>query len=572
MRLCQIEIENFKGISKRQVIPLKPITLLFGPNSAGKSTVLQALQYMREMIERGNFDPDKTISGATDLGGFSTLVHKQNLELPIQIRLEFEQDAMAFDGILNRLQYGPESAFPEPESWDREIADLEEALPMWGVLSEFQIDKIGLEIEVRWSWSRMTAFLSRYSVFYNGERFASVSTDANDDAAWLSDFNFAHPLLQAAEFNDDRTFVTPMPDCESPLSALMGELGIDRISSGGDTPQINYVLPVDLYFPFAICAKRELRYHWANDEGADFGKSRLLARLLDELVLDPALLAKEYLAGVCHIGALRDVPSRRYRSERSPEEASWARGQAAWDLLIADRNGKLTSEVNRWLSIRLGMPYRVDVLTEKRVPVPGLLDRFIQLGLSDADLDELQREYKQYPEQRTLLLSDIQNQVRVALDEVGIGLSQVLPILVAANHQAAELIVVEQPELHLHPAVQVALGDLFIETALGKQKKWQTTRPDRLNLNGSGRSSTTSALIETHSEHLILRLLRRIRETTAQELPPGVKGLKTDQIAVLYVAATDEGVRYSELRVDDEGEFIDRWPNGFFEERTEELF
>jgi AAA15 family ATPase/GTPase len=58
MRLARIEIENFKGIGSPQAIDLRPITLLFGPNSAGKSTILQALHYLREILERGNVDPD----------------------------------------------------------------------------------------------------------------------------------------------------------------------------------------------------------------------------------------------------------------------------------------------------------------------------------------------------------------------------------------------------------------------------------------------------------------------------------------------------------------------------------
>ena len=63
MRLTRIEIENFKGIGDRQMVELRPITLLFGPNSAGKSTILQALHYLREILERGNIDPDVTIAG-----------------------------------------------------------------------------------------------------------------------------------------------------------------------------------------------------------------------------------------------------------------------------------------------------------------------------------------------------------------------------------------------------------------------------------------------------------------------------------------------------------------------------
>lgn len=58
MRLKSLTIENFKGISDPVTIELKPITLLFGPNSAGKSTIVQAFHYMREILERGNVDVD----------------------------------------------------------------------------------------------------------------------------------------------------------------------------------------------------------------------------------------------------------------------------------------------------------------------------------------------------------------------------------------------------------------------------------------------------------------------------------------------------------------------------------
>src|SRR5271170_2934453 len=93
MRLSRIEIENFKGIGATQVIDLKPITLLFGPNSAGKSTVLQALHYLREILERHNADPDQTIAGGLiDLGGFAALVHNHDLALPICLRVTIELD------------------------------------------------------------------------------------------------------------------------------------------------------------------------------------------------------------------------------------------------------------------------------------------------------------------------------------------------------------------------------------------------------------------------------------------------------------------------------------------------
>jgi predicted ATPase len=114
------------------------------------------------------------------------------------------------------------------------------------------------------------------------------------------------------------------------------------------------------------------------------------------------------------------------------------------------------------------------------------------------------------------------------------------------------LVPVEQPEIHVHPAVQVGPGDLFIDAV-------------------SGEGSKRTFLIETHSEHLILRILRRIRETTDKELTVGAPAFAGNKLSVLYIESLPEGVRVRRLRVDQQGEFVDRWPKGFFAERMEEL-
>ena len=79
-------------------------------------------------------------------------------------------------------------------------------------------------------------------------------------------------------------------------------------------------------------------------------------------------------------------------------------------------------------------------------------------------------------------------------------------------------------------------------------------------------------LIETHSEHLILRLLRRIEETHGKELPEGKPALRPDQVSVVFLDQSNGEVRATPLRIDETGEFVDRWPQGFFEERSKELF
>jgi len=61
MSISAITIENFKGIKEPVKVEFKPITLLFGPNSTGKSEVVPALHYAREIFEYQNLNPDQTL-------------------------------------------------------------------------------------------------------------------------------------------------------------------------------------------------------------------------------------------------------------------------------------------------------------------------------------------------------------------------------------------------------------------------------------------------------------------------------------------------------------------------------
>lgn len=164
--------------------------------------------------------------------------------------------------------------------------------------------------------------------------------------------------------------------------------------------------------------------------------------------------------------------------------------------------------------------------------------------------DEIQRR----PERTSvdeLVLRDCRTETRVSHRDVGIGVSQVLPVLVHAFANVEKIVAIEQPEIHLHPKMQAELGDLFIESALGKQKN--------------------TFLLETHSEHLILRILRRVRETTENRLPKGMEPIKPDDITVVYVDPTTNGSVVKLLTVTPDGDFAEPWPGGFFAERLEDL-
>jgi predicted ATPase len=138
------------------------------------------------------------------------------------------------------------------------------------------------------------------------------------------------------------------------------------------------------------------------------------------------------------------------------------------------------------------------------------------------------------------LLGDERNGFsRINLANMGEGLSQLLPIItrVLTTPENGSLLI-EQPELHLHPAAQADLADLFISGA------------------ENGRNQ---CIVETHSEHLLLRLRRRIAEGVVD---PAIVG-------VLYVERDGSESTVRSLDLDGAGQFED-WPKGFFDERYRE--
>lgn len=563
MHLTRFEIENFKGIGNRQQIELRPITLLFGPNNAGKSTVIHALHYLREILERGNADPDVTIAGGLiDLGGFATLVHNHEIDRMVSLKatLDLTEDQGVDELYLNGGGSFGAVRFSE--------------LPVRYLLGESQeyqdyaiVQEVAVEVEVRWSELAEAPYVARLAVDLDGERVAAIVSPPQEGRAQLTEYNFEHPLLRRAMFPPEDADEAEAPEGSSPLedeirvlardatvNAPAGSLGSDlRVAVGtefGALPSLEHDLSLELRDPDVT--KWELEAKTPRVEG--------LRSLLTELVLGPTRIARSGLQKMTYVGPLREIPGRGYRAQATPDEGRWARGLAAWDLLHRDRGGTLTREVNRWLGdeVGLGAACRVERVETKEIAVPGVMHQLFERGLNEDDIGELQELYSGLPTKVEIVLRDMDSGVVAAPADVGVGISQVVPVVVASVREQAGVVVIEQPELHVHPAVQVGMGDLFIHAVHGLR-------------TGSARHGK-ALLVETHSEHIILRLLRRIRETADEEIPPGVEGVAPRDISVVYVENSDDGVRFRPLRVDAAGEFIDRWPRGFFEERAEELF
>lgn len=287
--------------------------------------------------------------------------------------------------------------------------------------------------------------------------------------------------------------------------------------------------------------------------------------------MGPVRLLTQVVDSMRYLGPVREVPRRGFQPHRHPSEHRWASGLGAWDALhrhldpATGAGDDVFKSVRRWLSepdcLDLGVD--VEIFNVREVPENhALMDALLKAALEQEDLDpgfvrrEVLGPIQTLPLRRKLRLIDTVNDTEIDAHDLGVGVSQVIPVIVGAIEPGFSVFCVEQPELHIHPKVQVALADMFVE---------QIKR-----LPGQ-------FLLETHSEHLLLRLLRRVRETAEGKEVSAARGLTPDDLSVVVVQSvpTDVGpdrAVFFPIPVTEEGDFNVVWPNGFFPERAGELF
>jgi hypothetical protein len=240
------------------------------------------------------------------------------------------------------------------------------------------------------------------------------------------------------------------------------------------------------------------------------------------------------------------------------------------DCLSIDTNtprAKLSGDVNRALTDHLFLErgYRLESEYKAILSKDHFESKILSKG-NDVDITRYAGEGKErkvnldlFTFLVRLFLVDSQGR-EFSFDEVGSGLGYVLPVLCSVYDGLGSMSVLNQPELHLHPALQAALSDVFIDAAS------QSFGDNELFFN-------KQLVIETHSEHILLRVLRRIRQTAnGVNLQPELKLRPEDVVVVYFDPSPDGTTTVKRLRISPDGEFIDRWPKGFFTEREEELF
>ena len=604
MILKALHIANFKAFAITQRLPLRPITLIYGANSAGKSSILHALALAHHAIETGDIDTQRTRIGGEiiDLGGFRQYVHRRDREK--QVELRFELDPKQLSGRVAELLRSAEDIVVELVIGE-------------GITSEQQ-DLVG--DQVREIVHEDSCRVERFAVEVDGVSLLSMSARAGG-LLRLDRLEHGHPVFREL-FRGILLLATTTDDVDEEDFVVLGDV-LDGLVPG-ITARIRGLFPrIEEEFE----ASKNKGEGWDAFMSVSRGRRRedlslaartFVPKALRELVGGLGSAIEGEIRRLRYLGPLRSYPPRHLTFTQHHDPNWFAGGGYAWD--VVRKRGEVRRRVNAWLgdANRLQTNYELVVrdllpsdlvaselsrrldgelhallvsiiarVADREQPdirqiADDLSARFesardasedgseidlhdlgpfpeIQDLLSAVTDTELLSEFlaeamveARSEEIQDLVLIDQRTDTPVSHRDVGIGVSQVLPVLVSAYASTDKLLAIEQPEIHLHPALQAELGDVFIESALG-----------------GGRNTF---LIETHSEHLLLRVMRRMRETSTGKLPDGVPEVRPEHVMVLFVEPDGARSLIREMPLNERGELVKAWPGGFFEEGLREIF
>ncbi|MGO4342873.1 N-6 DNA methylase [Pedococcus sp. 2YAF34] len=484
--LSELRVENFKSFgSPEQRIPLGPITLIYGPNSAGKSSLMQSLLLLKQSLPSSTL---VTQGKWADAGSFTGALHRHEASRIMSLGVTF--------GILDDWHLGAE--LPDP--------GLLRSVDLF-----FQGNGLGQpqRSEIRYRIGPCDLTFERDATESGEERLNATSEDLDRVFEAIASGAFLYPFKDDPNSGEERPVQggrhqrAQQVAAAGRLARQLRKLNLDPLGFAADGILVG-IPDLSILEQHAEDGRgtATLRRNLRQTGGALQAINSELSRLLRDLR---------------YLGPLREAPGRFHNRSSAGDSENDGSGLA---MYLFDNSSEV-ERVNAWLA-RMGIPYTLRI-----VPVNAL-------GAEHAVGDLV-----------AIVLTDARSGIDVSPADVGFGVSQVLPIVVQALANESAVVCVEQPEIHLHPALQAEFADLLVES----------THPE-------GRAN--QFLVETHSEHLLLRLQRRIRE--------GV--LDADRLKVLYVDQPEgaPSARCSELRLDSRGEFIDTWPQGFFEERLEEIF
>ncbi|MFH1117892.1 MAG: DUF3696 domain-containing protein [Pseudomonadota bacterium] len=437
--LRELRIRNFKLWEDTGRIKTAPLTLFFGANSSGKSSIGQFLMMLKQTAE----SPDRKAvlypggrNSAVQLGSYQEMVFHRNPD--------------------NKIMFDYRWNLEEPIKFKDPISN-----------TSFSADTLSFEAE--------------------------IGLGATDQHSLVVDHLKYHLILK-------NNFVL--------------SIGMERKSGTRD----EYKVEADKYsivrrqgrvwYPAA-----PVRFYGFPDEVVAYHQNADYVQTLN-------LQHEKLFRSLSYLGPLRTKAERLYSWTGIEPESVGYSGENTVAAILAARNRKISLGYRRTAK-------SFEEIIALKLKQMDLIEEFKVNAIS-----EQRREYE--VKVRTRGSEDWAD-----LPDVGFGISQVLPVLVQCFYAPiGSIILMEQPEIHLHPSAQAALADVLI---------------DVINSREHGKDRAIQIIVETHSEHFLRRLQRRIAE----------KGVEQEKVSAYFANVSKRPVELDALEIDSFGN-IRNWPDKFF--------
>ena len=549
--LTGIGLRNFKAFGdEMQEAPLSKITLIYGPNSGGKSSIIQALLLLTQSLKNDYPNEERTLvtrGEFVDLGSFQAMLHKHDAMQELGISFSYRDLELRGGSAENRVFLGFRSGSLSKVGYritlhSNKLELLDAVAKKSGSL--WNVDAKALDTSV----DRTMKFSEDFPPILDFWELTSEWVHANELERDLErESEVARSFSSPRDESQLQILIKEHRDAQTRARALTRELGKALELEGAPTKtqegardrarSLTRASQSAQMLVRALEPRRKqsqaLARTWERARSLKIGE----LNLSEEQILDfnPENIPEDYehyLRSINYLGPLRSAPQRLYQILSGSDSSQGITGiQGEYSANVLYHNTDIREQVNDCFN-QFKVLYELDVIKWGEASLAG---EYLTIALYPLDKDGIR------------IRNNKDEEVAVTLADVGYGINQILPVIIeGVASQEGSIICVEQPEIHLHPRLQANIADLMIDTIAdepGKRKQW---------------------IVETHSELLILRLQRHIREGK----------IKPEDISVLYVDPNDESTEGSaiiHLRMDEEGDFIDDWPGGFFEEDLNEL-
>jgi predicted ATPase len=497
--LSEITLGNFQGFGGESHIRIAPLTVIFGPNSAGKSSIGRAMRFMKQ-----SFTPNESMESntfrandfAVNLANFKNLVHNHDDSKIVRLGLSLQKaKSNNFTSAVFSIGNGHLVGLELSGLFDG-LEDPEE------IVLKFQRDSPETA-NGRMIWSMAEESKGDFVFLLEAERNRAI--EALSDPTTESHDLFVAILTAGLRRTGEELDASSIKNVQSKVAKAFTDVQViaeaSNVRVSAFTPSF---LSADGPFP--------RRFEVTNSESKLNSIERRLLSMIERNWVSLLRNIQDTLSrNFEHIEPLRDIPERLHIISNDSN---------VMNSLAMDSEVRV--QISNWLTRITEGAYELDY-----IPIVSTTEGiFGDIG--------------------ALVLKDLALDAYVSFEDAGMGLSQVLPILAwlakastkveekgIGASDSSPVVLIEQPELHLHPRMQGQLLDLFVEVILANEGRVQI-------------------ITETHSESFLLRLQAAVRRGR----------ISPADVSIIYVdKEAGIGSRAHEIELTPEGDMSTKWPD-----------